>query len=107
VPRRRGGHRTRRTIPGIRHRLITYYERNNAAWGACRWGKPCRSCDELTALRAETEPRAYTGEIVWAALFNPVRPRLWDEFMHDPQVWQLLPGTDSLELGDPTAQNTR
>ncbi len=36
------------------------------------------------------EPVTVDGETIWAALFNPAAPRVWDEFMHDETMYVVI-----------------
>jgi hypothetical protein len=50
--------------------------------GVCGW------CARIAALETD-ELVEVTGEDVWRALFNPVAPRAYGEFLHDPTTYLL------------------
>ena len=104
MPRVRGNHRDRRTIPGLRTRLLAYAEKRDAAWGLCRTGdKRCGPCEFLGALVAD-EPVTVSGEILWRALFDERRPHDWADFMRDKTLWRLEPDTDDITLDEDESQ---
>ena len=76
----RSRHRTRRVVPGLSDALAVYCADFGQQWNSARFRG--LAVDYAAGAQVPTY-----GELIWRALFNPMRPRAGDEWLREERLW--------------------